>query len=257
MNPDKNHSAAALEAPVTLSIDIGGTKMKASSVDVDGVLTGEPAIASTPKPASPEAVLQTIDMLVRGLGRFDRVSVGFPGVVRGPLVITAPNLGTKAWAGFDLVEALSLAYGRPVRILNDAAIQGLGVVRGPGLETVITLGTGVGCACYRDRHFLLHLELGIDAVVGNEALNTIGLAAWNERLNGTIADVRRLTACERLYIGGGNARKVSLDLPDGVELVSNVAGLTGGVRLWEPEFDALFGPVPLLERTKASASSRN
>ena len=60
-------------------------------------------------------------------------------------VITAPNLGTSDWAGFPLVEAVCKRFGRPARMLNDAAVQGLGVVEGPGLECVLTLGTGVGC----------------------------------------------------------------------------------------------------------------
>ncbi len=233
-----------LDGPVTLSIDIGGTKMKASTVDAAGELLGSPVIASTPRPAPPDAVLSTIGGMLCGISGYDRISVGFPGVVRGPRVITAPNLGTPQWANFDFVAALSGQYGTPVRILNDAAVQGLGVVRGPGLETVITMGTGVGCAVYRDRHWLLHLELGLDAHIGNDALNTLGSDAWNERLLAAVSDILRLTACERLYIGGGNARKVTAALPSTVELVSNTAGLTGGVRLWEPEFDQLFASAP-------------
>lgn len=237
------------EAPVTLTIDIGGTKLKASRVDGNGQLLCAPVIASTPRPSPPECVLRAIRDMVAGIGDFHRISVGFPGVVRGARVVTAPNLGTPVWAEFDLVEALSGAFGRPVRVLNDAAVQGLGVVRGPGLEAVVTLGTGVGCAVYRDREWLLHLELGLDSYVGNEALNTLGLEAWSQRLLKTVTDVLRLTACERLYVGGGNARKVSIELPKNVELVSNTAGLTGGVRLWEPAFDRHFASVPAVERT--------
>lgn len=237
------------EAPVTLTIDIGGTKLKVSRVDGNGQMLCSPVIASTPRPSPPDSVLGAIRGMVAGIGEFHRISVGFPGVVRGPRVITAPNLGTPVWADFDLVEALSGAFGRPVRLLNDAAVQGLGVVRGPGLETVITLGTGVGCAVYRDREWLLHLELGLDSYVGNEALNTEGPEAWNRRLLKTVTDVLRLTACDRLYVGGGNARKVAVELPNNVELVSNTAGLTGGVRLWETSFDRHFASVPTLERT--------
>lgn len=229
-----------LPAPVTLSIDIGGTKMKASTVDASGTLLTEPLIAPTPNPAPPEAVLRTIDGMLAQIASFQRISVGFPGVVRGPTVFTAPNLGSEAWAGFNFVAALSKTYGVPARILNDAAVQGLGVVRGPGLETVITLGTGVGCAVYRDRAWLLHLELGLDAYIGNAALRELGAHAWNQRLRHKVAEIQRLTACERLYIGGGNSRRVSAGLPGCVELVSNDAGLTGGVRLWEPAFDPHF-----------------
>ncbi|MDX2201853.1 MAG: ROK family protein [Hyphomicrobiaceae bacterium] len=234
--------------PITLSIDIGGTKMKAGKVDSGGTLIGAPVIASTPRPAPPEAVLRAVGEMVAGIAGFDRISIAFPGIVRGTKVITAPNLGTAQWNNFDMVAAVSSAYGKPVRILNDAAVQGLGVVRGPGLDTVITLGTGVGCAVYRNRRWLLHLELGFDAEIGNEALRSIGAEAWNERLREKIRYVARLTACDRLYIGGGNARKVAGELPETLELVSNDAGLTGGVRLWEAELDDLLGSVPVLER---------
>ncbi|MFK5073719.1 ROK family protein, partial [Klebsiella pneumoniae] len=80
---------------------------------------------STPRPSPPDSLLRAISEMVNGIGDFHRISVGFPGVVRGTRVITAPNLGTPVWSDFDLVQALSGAFGRPVRILNDAAVQGL------------------------------------------------------------------------------------------------------------------------------------
>lgn len=226
--------------PRTLAVDIGGTKMKAAIVSSDGRLALEPVLLSTPQPSPPASVLEALGELVRTMPHFDRISVGFPGVVNGSIIATAPNLGTQQWAGFDLARALGDRYRVPVRVLNDAAIQGLGVVQGPGLETVITLGTGVGCAVYRNRHWLLHLELALDAYIGNAVLADVGVEEWNERVHRTFDTVRRLTSCQRLYVGGGNARKVSPDLPAHVKLVSNRAGLTGGVRLWEAEFDGYF-----------------
>lgn len=228
--------------PLTLGIDIGGTKMKACVLDRSGQVTCEPTVVSTPRPSPPPAILAAIADLVTRCVKFDRISIGFPGVVRGPEIYTAPNLGTPQWRGYHLADALQQTYGVPVRILNDAAVQGLGVVKGPGLETVITLGTGVGCAVFRDRNWLLHLELGLDDFVGNAVLERLGPAEWNERLAKVVRDVLRLTACERLYIGGGNARKLALDLPDNVERVDNSAGITGGVRLWEPALDAFYAP---------------
>lgn len=228
---------------MTLTIDIGGTKLKACLVDDEGGQVSDAAIASTPQPSPPDAVMRAVDALIAGFTGFHRISIGFPGVVRGPLIKTAPNLGTDMWAGFDIVAALSGHYGVPVRVLNDAAVQGLGVVRGPGVETVITLGTGIGCAVFRDRRWLLHLELALDAFAGNAVLSDLGADGWNRRVADTIGIVLRLTACERLYVGGGNARKVSLPLPPQVEVVSNMAGLTGGVRLWEAQFDELFEPA--------------
>lgn len=234
--------ASADAGPYTLSVDIGGTKVKACVLDVTGRTLSSPEIAPTPRPSPPDAVMATVQELVGRLPGFDRISIGFPGVVRGPLVVTAPNLGTAQWVGFDIVAALSHRYNVPVRVLNDAAVQGLGVVRGPGLETVITLGTGIGCCVFRDRRWLLHLELALDSFAGNAVLTELGAKAWNERVAETIAVVSRLTACERLYVGGGNARKVALRLPAHVEIVDNIAGLTGGIRLWEAQFDELMRP---------------
>lgn len=228
------------EGPRTLAVDIGGTTIKAAVLGRDGTPESEPVTVSTPQPSPPAAVLKALGQVTSTLPRFDRISIGFPGVVNGAIVARAPNLGTPQWAGFNLAQALETQYGVPVRVLNDAAIQGLGVVEGPGVETVITLGTGVGCAVFRDRHWLLHLELALDAFIGNAALGTVGAEKWNRRLRRTFDNVHRLTSCQRLYVGGGNARKVSPDVPPYIKLVSNMAGLTGGVRLWEAEFDAYY-----------------
>ena len=97
--------------------------------------------------------------LATPLGHFDRVSVGFPGVVRQGQVLTAPNLGTPAWRHFPLTSALTDKLGKPARMLNDAEVQGLGVISGKGLECVITLGTGMGFALFQDGRPAPHLEL--------------------------------------------------------------------------------------------------
>src|SRR5258705_7838505 len=146
--PEQEEQAGgpAAIAPVTLGIDIGGSNIKAAAVDATGRVLAEQVRAPTPKPATPEAVLANIVNLVSGSPHFDRISVGFPGVVKRGEVVTAPNLGTPFWAGFALIATLAERFGVPVRMLNDAVVQGLGVVEGPGLECVVTLGTGVGCA---------------------------------------------------------------------------------------------------------------
>jgi polyphosphate glucokinase len=169
-------------------------------------------------------------------------------VVKAGTVITAPNLGTGNWSGFRLIEALAERFNRPARILNDAAVQGLGVVQGPGLECTITLGTGIGCALFRNRRLLLHLEFGqhprgnetYDQFIGQAARDAHGPEAWNDRVRRCIPEVLSLTTCDVLYVGGGNARNISFPLPENVKVVSNSAGVTGGVRLWEPALDELF-----------------
>ena len=138
----------------------------------------------------------------------------------------------------------------------DAAVQGLGVVEGHGLECVLTLGTGVGCALFRNRRLLLHLELGqyharrrktYDQYIGQAALLRKGRERWNRRVRKVIDTVTDLTSCDVLYVGGGNARKLAIDMPPHVRIVSNTAGITGGIRLWEPELDELFRDEPMAQ----------
>lgn len=236
-------------APFTLAIDIGGSRIKASVLDATGLMTAERLVAITPKVPDPKAVIAEIAGLVRRLPDYNRISIGFPGVVRAGVVSTAPNLGTERWAGFAFADAMAKRFRRPVRMLNDAAVQGLGVVEGPGLECVITLGTGVGCALFRDRRLLLHLELGqhrasrkrtYDQYIGAAALAAKGPERWNRRVARAVDAVTTLTSCERLYVGGGNARRITAMLPPHVKIVSNAAGVTGGVRLWQPDMDEHF-----------------
>jgi polyphosphate glucokinase len=232
---------------VTLAIDIGGTRLKAGVLDAAGTLIAGPARADTPHPSAPSDVVAILVGIVSGLGHFDRISVGFPGVVRKGRVLTAPNLGTEAWAGFDLGGALSGKLGKPARVLNDASVQGLGVISGVGLECVITLGTGMGFALFNDGQLAPHLEMGqhisrkrltYDHYVGNAAFAEIGEKRWNRRVQKVIAAIDELVNYDALLIGGGNAKKLTFSLPDRVRVVPNEAGITGGVRLWDPKLDA-------------------
>jgi polyphosphate glucokinase len=244
---------------VTLGIDIGGSNVKAAAVDAAGRLLAEQVRVPTPKPATPEAVLASIATLASSAPAFDRISVGFPGVVKGGEVVTAPNLGTPFWTGFAMIAALADRFQVPVRMHNDAVVQGLGVVQGPGLECVLTLGTGVGCALFRDRRLLVQLELGqhrarkgksYDQYAGQAALVMKGPQQWNRRIRKVIIAVSELTNCDTLYIGGGNARKIAFQTPRHVKIVSNAAGITGGVRLWEPVLDELFAGVPMADASR-------
>jgi polyphosphate glucokinase len=225
----------------TLSIDIGGTGIKALLLDVEGAPVTDRARQETPRPAVPESVLRVIEDLMATLGEFDRVSVGFPGVVREGVTRTAPNLD-PAWAGFPLGKTLEeRTGGKPVRVLNDAAIQGLGVIEGKGFEVVITLGTGLGCCLYLDGR-PGHLELAhhpykkgltYEDVLGNAARKAAGNRKWNKRVRKAIAQMEALFNYDRLYVGGGNAKHLEREgLPANVTVVDNMAGLLGGIRLW-------------------------
>jgi polyphosphate glucokinase len=143
----------------TLAIDIGGSGLKASVLDEEGNMLVDRARVKTPVGSPPETVVETLARLVEPLPAFDRVSVGFPGVVRDGIVRTAPNLKHDGWIGFNLARVLTRRLGKPTRVINDADMQGLAVIQGKGVELVITLGTGFGTALYLDGRLGPHLEL--------------------------------------------------------------------------------------------------
>lgn len=228
--------------PHTLAIDVGGTGLKASVLDANGQMVVKRVRAPTPSPAAPSAVLGTLEGLIKSLPPFDRISIGFPGVVRRGVVITAPNLGTKAWRGFALQDEISKLFGKPARLENDAEVAGLGIIEGKGLEVVITLGTGMGSAIFTDGRMTPHLELShhpihksetYDEYVGNAALKDVGRKKWNRRVLKVLAVLRTLLNYDRLYIGGGNASNIEFKLPKNVALASNEKGITGGIKLWD------------------------
>lgn len=228
-------------APHILAIDIGGTLIKASVIDGGGGLIAPWMRVQTPKNATPESILVTIGELAQQLPPYSKISVAFPGVVSRGIVRTAPNLAADVWRGHNLRKSVQDTFGCDARILNDAVVQGLGVARGPGLECVLTLGTGLGFALFRDGAFVAQLELGqygsthgqkFDDYVGHAAYVSIGEDAWNGRVAETFDIVRGLVTPNRILVGGGNARRITFQLPEDIELFPMTAGVTGGARLW-------------------------
>ncbi len=238
---DGDHQAPEASGPITLALDIGGSGLKAGLLDATGQLVGQNLRVLTPHPSPPAAVVPALSGMANSLGKFERVSVGFPGVVRDGKVLTAPNLGTSDWAGYDLGGTLKDLLGVPVRVENDATVQGLGVISGHGLECVITLGTGFGFALYQDGRLAPHLEVSqhiaygkktYDEYVGVKALEKIGRKRWNKRVKRILTQLRVMINFDALYIGGGDAKILDFKLPKDTRVVSNQAGLTGGVQLW-------------------------
>lgn len=231
----KGHSG-----PFTLAVDIGGTGIKAEKLDARGVPVTERQRIPTPKNPTPKKVLKIIEQLAAAAGEFDRISVGFPGVVKRGMVYRAPNLG-ESWSSFNLQKGLEKRLGKPARVANDADVQGLGCIRGKGLELVITLGTGFGSVVFIDGQ-RIHMELGhhpfhkgktYEDELGKRALVKKGRKKWNKLLQEAIDDLQQTFNYDRLYIGGGNARDITIKLPANVKVVSNVEGLLGGIKLWE------------------------
>lgn len=241
----------------TLSIDIGGSGIKASVLDHLGQMIVERVRVDTPYPCPPDRLVSTITELIADLPGTHRASVGFPGMVRGGRVIDVPSLSRPAydgqrdetlaalWSGFDLGTALAQALNLPTKVVNDADMQGCAVVRGTGMEFVLTLGTGVGTGLFHDGRLLPHLELShapfrdgqtFDVALGNTERKSIGKGAWRGRVSAAIEDFDAMLFFDRIYVGGGNAKHLDPgDIGPKGEIVSNAAGIIGGVRIWEIE----------------------
>src|SRR6478672_7494819 len=224
----------------TLAVDIGGSGIKVIVLDENGNPLTERSRVATPEPAKPEPIIDAIAQLVSTQGEFERVSVGFPGVVRAGITQTAVNLDPD-WIGFDLANVLSQRLNKPVRVANDADVQGMGAVAGQGVELVITLGTGFGSALFVDGKLVPNLELGhhrfrksetYEEQLGRAALDQVGEKKWNSRLEKAIASLSHLFNYDTLYIGGGEAKKVKFDLPANAKIIPNITGLLGGIALW-------------------------
>lgn len=226
-----------------LSIDIGGSKVKATVLDNSGNLLEEYKRLATPKPSTPANVLKTIKQLAAGFTNYEKISVGFPGYVKRGVVYTAPNLGTDAWKNTKLEERIQKILGKPCRVVNDADFQGVGIVSGKGLEMVVTLGTGFGTALLYDGVLLPHLELSqlpvnlikgenYDKYIGEKTLLKIGEAKWNKRVEKVIEILKTVFNFDHLYISGGNAKKIKFKLAKNISLANNQDGIKGGARLW-------------------------
>lgn len=244
----------------TLAIDVGGTGLKAALLDDDGAMLGDRVRVKTQYPCPPRVLVRQLCTLSSQLGGFDRVSVGFPGLVRAGTVLEVPALSrarpggprdprlSRAWSGFKLASALEDAFGRPVRVANDADVQGCAVVAGRGLEFVMTLGTGCGTAVFWQGTLLPHMELShgpfrkgetYDDQIGETARKAVGNSRWRARVRQAIAAFDAMLFFDHLYIGGGNATYLhESDLGPKATIVPNVSGILGGIKLWEQPWDA-------------------
>jgi polyphosphate glucokinase len=170
---------------------------------------------------------------------FDRVSVGFPGVVKRGVIFTAANLHTR-WRHFPLEVELQKRWKKPVRVANDAAVQGYGAIHNHGVELTLTLGTGLGSSLFTDGCLCPGLELAhhpwkkqtYEDYVGRRGLDRFGKKRWNNFVQEVIAETEKLFNWDHLYIGGGNTKRIEFRLPKNVTIVSNREGILGGVALW-------------------------
>ena len=228
--------------PVTLAVDIGGSGLKAMLLDPAGKPVTERERVPTPETPTPTLVLDELDKLASALPGFDRVSIGFPGVIKRGVAYTAVNLHPE-WAEYPLQAVLEKRWKKPVRVANDAAVQGYGAINGHGVELVLTLGTGMGSALFTGGRLCPGLELGhhpwkkatYEDYIGRRGLDENGKTKWNKHLLEAIEQTAKTFNWDQLYIGGGNAKKIAFELPRNTAIVSNEAGLLGGVALWKDE----------------------
>lgn len=228
------------QKPYTLAIDIGGSGIKMLVLDATGNPVTEKTRLKTPQPALPEAVIATIKDQLNEHGTFDRISIGFPGVVIDGVTMGAVNLH-KDWQKFDLATAISDLTSVPVRVANDADIQGYGVINGQGVELVVTLGTGFGSALFSEGVLVPNVELGhhpfekkmtYEDLLGQVARKSQGNKEWSKTLLRAIEQLDELFNPTTIYLGGGNSSKIKVELPDHVQITKNIAGILGGIKLW-------------------------
>jgi polyphosphate glucokinase len=227
------------QSPITLSIDIGGSGIKAMLLSPLGKPLTERERVVTPAVPTPRAVLRVLEQLRAHLPSFDRVSVGFPGVVKRGVTLSAANLH-PAWTNFPLERELEKRWRKPVRVENDAAVQGYGAVKGKGVELILTFGTGMGSAIFTDGKLCPGLELGhhpwrektYEDYLGRRGLDKYGKKHWNKQLQAAIEQSAATFNWDHLYLGGGNTKKITFQLPRNVTIVSNRDGILGGVALW-------------------------
>lgn len=239
----------------TLAVDVGGSGVKASVLDSAGNMITERVRVETPYPCPPDTLVETIHDLVRDLPAAQRVSVGFPGLVREGTVIQVPALSRESyggrtdpnlverWHGFKLGNAIADSFGLPTQVVNDADMQGCAVAQGKGFEFVLTLGTGAGTALFYNGKLMPHLELGhapfrkgetFEQQISNVARKAVGNKTWSKRVIKAIKAYHQFLFFDQIYLGGGNAKHLAAaDLPANAQIVPNTAGITGGVRVWD------------------------
>ncbi len=243
----------------TLTVDCGGTGIKASVLDKGGKVLIDFPYLKTPYPLSPSKLISIIDDFVKADNRIKRVTVGLPGMIRGGKVIVIPHYVNssgprgvvdphlkKAWYGFDMQSMLKKKIKLPTLVLNDAEVHAAAVIAGKGLETVLTFGTGLGSAIFSDGVIAPHLEIShatirygksIDSWIGEQARRRLGNQLWSRRVKSLIQELYPMIIWDKLYIGGGNAQRISKSALKSfdykVKIIPNSAGVTGGVKAWD------------------------
>ena len=239
----------------TFCVDCGGSGIKGSVVDPSGQMLAERLRIKTPYPLPPERFIEVLSDIASQMPGFDRMTVGMPGMIRRGVVIYTPHYPNRrgpytekdpaldaAWRNWDVTAALEETFDVPVRVLNDAEVQGAAVIKRVGLEVMFTLGTGLGCGIFDDGALAPHLEIShapvrkgktYDTWMGDKERKRLGHKRWSKRVLATVDGLRPVFRWDHLYVGGGNSGKLTEPLGPDVTIVRNVAGILGGVKVWD------------------------
>jgi polyphosphate glucokinase len=211
-----------------LVIDVGGSNVKLM------ISRAERRKFKSGRKLTPRAMVAQIKQLAAEW-EFDAVSVGFPSPVRKGKIVSEPKHLGRGWVGFNFEKAL----GKPVRVINDAAMQALGSYRDRRM-LFLGLGTGLGSALIWD-NYVLPLELGdlpyrngsiIEDYLGEAGQVRLGKKAWQRDVLHAVVQLKKSLIADSVVLGGGNAEELN-EIPEGVELGHNRNAFLGGVRLWQ------------------------
>jgi len=211
-----------------LVIDIGGSNVKLMISR-----SGKRKFKSGPH-LTPREMVAQIEPLVSDW-KFDAISIGFPSPVRDGRIVSEPKHLGKGWVRFDFEKA----FGKPVRIINDASMQALGSYHG-GRMLFLGLGTGLGSALVWTK-YVLPLELGdlpyrngsiIEDYLGKPGLARRGENSWRRDVEHALVQLKKALIADYVVLGGGNAKKFD-ELPRGIERGQNRNAFFGGTRLWQ------------------------
>ena len=219
-----------------LTVDIGGTNVKILASGQKTPRRFPSGRTLTPK----KMVSEVIEFA--GSWKYDAVAIGYPGKVHDGRIVSEPRNLSRGWTRFDFASA----FGRPVRIINDAAMQALGSYKG-GLLLFLGLGTGLGAALVADG-VVIPMELGhlsfkngtYEDYLGVQALKRLGRKKWEKYVEfGTVRMIEAILP-DDVVLGGGNAKKLK-KLPKGCRLGDNAYAFIGGFRLWETDSSRRLG----------------
>src|SRR6184192_2608223 len=212
----------------TLVVDIGGTRVK---LMLEGA---EQRMFDSGARMEPNEFVARLKENSGGW-KFDNISIGFLSPVRGGKIVKDPKHLGKGWVGFDFGKSL----GKPVQVINDAAMQALGSYHG-GRMLFLGLGTGLGSALVWT-NYVLPLELGdlpyrngsiIEDYLGKPGLARLGEKTWRRDVEHALVQLKKALIADYVVLGGGNAKKFD-ELPEGIERAHNRNAFLGGTRLWQ------------------------